>query len=228
MATQVKTIILTIVRHGATDANKQGIAHGSTDTPLNNLGLRQAKAAGQALKDMTFHQAYSSDLQRAHKTCQIILEENQKSAITSANIIQDKLLQERDHGNFEGMKWIDFKPLMDKNFEFKSDCGFNGESTTEFYNRVQEFLKKVTKESVLFDENLPNILIVAHGGSIHQLLPAMFAEIKTEVPENIDLRNGLKKNTAYLIMKMEVSINDFAIASVECEKACNAAHLENL
>ena len=81
-------------------------------------------AAGQALKDMKFHQAYSSDLQRAHKTCQIILEENQKSPITSANIIQDKLLQERDHGNFEGMKWIDFKPLMDKNFEFKSDCGF--------------------------------------------------------------------------------------------------------
>ena len=56
----------------------------------------------------------------------------------------------------------------------------------------------------------------------------MFAEIKTEVPENIDLRNGLKKNTAYLIMKMDVSINDFAVSSVECEKACNAAHLENL
>ena len=99
---------------------------------------------------------------------------------------------------------------------------------TEFYNRVQEFLKKVTKESVLFDETLPNILIVAHGGSIHQLLPAMFAEIRTEVPENIELKNGLKKNTAFLIMKIEVSINDFAIASLECEKACNAAHLENL
>ena len=69
---------------------------------------------------------------------------------------------------------------------------------------------------------------MAHGGTIHDLIPAMFAEIKTEVPENIDLRNGLKKNTAFLIMKMEVSINDFAIASVECEKACNAAHLENL
>ena len=56
----------------------------------------------------------------------------------------------------------------------------------------------------------------------------MFAEIKTEVPENIELRNGLKKNTAFLIMKMEVSINDFTVSSVECEKACNAAHLENL
>ena len=53
MATQVKTIILTIVRHGATDANKQGIAHGSTDTPLNNLGLRQAK--GQLISKHFFH-----------------------------------------------------------------------------------------------------------------------------------------------------------------------------
>ena len=52
------------------------------------------------------------------------MEENQKSSINATNIIQDKLLQERDHGNFEGMKWIDFKPLMDKNFEFKSDSGF--------------------------------------------------------------------------------------------------------
>jgi broad specificity phosphatase PhoE len=60
------------------------------------------KAAGQALKDMTFHQAYSSDLQRAHKTCQIILEENQKSSINATNIIQDKLLQERHMGDFEG------------------------------------------------------------------------------------------------------------------------------
>ena len=43
MSTERKLIILTIVRHGATDSNKQGIAHGSTDTPLNNLGLKQAK-----------------------------------------------------------------------------------------------------------------------------------------------------------------------------------------
>ena len=34
---------MTIVRHGATDSNKQGIAHGSTDTPLNDLGIQQAK-----------------------------------------------------------------------------------------------------------------------------------------------------------------------------------------
>ena len=73
---------------------------------------------------MTFHQAYSSDLQRAHKTCQIILEENQKSPITSANIIQDKLLQERDMGDFEGMKLEEVVKFMDENYQFKPDSGF--------------------------------------------------------------------------------------------------------
>jgi hypothetical protein len=71
-------------------------------------------------------------------------------------------------------------------------------------------------------------LIVAHGGSIHELIPAIFSEIKTEVPKNIDIKNGLRKNTAYVIMKMEISINDFAVTSVECDGAFNTAHLENL
>ena len=82
------------------------------------------KAVGQALKDMTFHQAYSSDLQRAHKTCQIILEENQKSSINAKNIIQDKLLQERDMGDFEGMKLEEVVKFMDENYQFKPDSGF--------------------------------------------------------------------------------------------------------
>ena len=57
MSTQRKTIILTIVRHGATDSNKQGIAHGSTDTPLNDLGIKQAK--GQLISKHFFHLRHS-------------------------------------------------------------------------------------------------------------------------------------------------------------------------
>ena len=113
---------------------------------------------------------------------------------------------------------------------FQSCCfaSKNGESTDEVYNRVVEFLKNLRKQSVLIDEKVPNILIVAHGGSIHELIPAMFAEIKTEVPKNIDIKNGLRKNTAYVIMKMEISINDFAITSVESDGVFNTAHLEHL
>ena len=50
------------------------------------IGIKQAHAVGKVLKDTIFHQAYSSDLKRANKTCQIIMEENQRSSIKSNDI----------------------------------------------------------------------------------------------------------------------------------------------
>merc|ERR1711983_388318 len=93
---------MTIVRHGQTNANKERAIHGWTDTPLNAIGLKQAQAAGKALKDLEFHLAFSSDLQRANKTCQLILEENQASDISAESIKKDKLLRERNFGILEG------------------------------------------------------------------------------------------------------------------------------
>ena len=103
MAGQSKTIILTIVRHGQTDKNKNPILHGwrSDNPPVNSFGKKQAKAAGKALKNVVFDQAYSSDLQRANLTCQLILEENQLSAIGAENIKQDQRIKERKLGESE-------------------------------------------------------------------------------------------------------------------------------
>ena len=62
-----------IVRHGQTDWNNLGLNQGWSDTPLNTLGQFQALKARDALRDVRFDIAYSSPLQRAAKTCQIIL-----------------------------------------------------------------------------------------------------------------------------------------------------------
>ena len=86
MATRSKTLLLTIVRHGQTNANKERLMQGWADIPLNEIGIKQAQAAGKALKEIEFHHAMSSDLQRAFKSCQLILEENQRSAISGENI----------------------------------------------------------------------------------------------------------------------------------------------
>ena len=61
------------VRHGQTDWNNLGLNQGWSDTPLNTLGQFQALRARDRLKDVRFSIAYSSPLQRAAKTCQIIL-----------------------------------------------------------------------------------------------------------------------------------------------------------
>ena len=99
MAGQSKTIILTIVRHGQTDENiNKNQIWRSDNPPVNSFGKKQAQAAGKALKNVTFDQAYSSDLQRANQTCQLILEENQLSAIGAENIKQDQRIKEKQFG----------------------------------------------------------------------------------------------------------------------------------
>ena len=81
---------------------------GHVDNPLNDFGEKQAQAAGKALKNVTFHQAYSSDLKRAFKTCELILEENSASKINSENIVQDERIKEQHFGEFENAKLGDF------------------------------------------------------------------------------------------------------------------------
>ena len=56
---------------------------------------------GKALKNVKFDQAYSSDLQRANITCQLILEENHLFAIGAENIKRDQRINERKLGENE-------------------------------------------------------------------------------------------------------------------------------
>ena len=81
---------------------------GHTDDPLNEFGEKQAQAVGKALQNVTFHQAYSSDLKRTFKTCQLILNENQASEISAEDITQDERIKEQYFGEFENAKINDF------------------------------------------------------------------------------------------------------------------------
>ena len=56
-----------IVRHGETQENRDGIIQGQQDTFLNAIGVEQARMVGEALKDVKFGIAFSSDLSRAVK-----------------------------------------------------------------------------------------------------------------------------------------------------------------
>ena len=229
MATQGKTLILTVVRHGQTDANIQRIVHGWTDTPLNATGLNQAQAAGKALKEIKFHQAFSSDLQRANKTCQLILEENQVSNISPENINQDKLLRERNFGIFEGDSY-DLK-LEDRKEDFAPE---NGESGIDVKSRANQFLKSLGKLCEI-NESIPSILIVSHGGLIRRMLSIIFEELNcsvsanvTNVPDFKESKNARRylKNTCFSRFEVDISNENFAIKAIRCLELCNADHLE--
>lgn len=63
-----------IVRHGETDWNVQLKLQGRSDIPLNATGIEQAEQTGENLKKagISFDKVYSSPLQRAVKTAELI------------------------------------------------------------------------------------------------------------------------------------------------------------
>ncbi|MEW9898565.1 histidine phosphatase family protein [Chitinivorax sp. PXF-14] len=61
-----------LLRHGETDWNRQGLAMGKTDIPLNHQGRRQAEQAARLLGDAGIARIYSSPLARTRETAEIM------------------------------------------------------------------------------------------------------------------------------------------------------------
>lgn len=92
-----------IVRHGETQWNLDGRWQGHEDSPLTDQGIRQARAVGLRLKDLTFTMLYSSDLRRAYHTAKMI------SEVTGHEIVTDYRLRERNLGIFEGLTLLEME-----------------------------------------------------------------------------------------------------------------------
>ncbi|BGP30128.1 hypothetical protein JCM10296v2_001880 [Rhodotorula toruloides] len=97
-----KTVV-TIIRHGETDYNKAGIVQGHLDVPLNVQGLAQAAVTGRwfAQQGVRFEDGWSSDLVRARKTAELILEPQGE---TGVQLRLDDRIRERHLGNLQGKR----------------------------------------------------------------------------------------------------------------------------
>lgn len=101
---------LVIVRHGQTNANAQKLIQGRIDNPLNALGKKQAKKAGQVLKKsgIEFDVVASTPLSRALESAQLVARKlNYKNEI----YIEPQLV-ERDFRPFEMEKIVDVFPII--------------------------------------------------------------------------------------------------------------------
>ena len=88
---------LILVRHGETDYNRDGLALGQGDVPLNETGVRQAAALEFALASEKIAAIYASPLSRTLATAAAIA--NPHSLI----VTPEKRLIEMDIGKIEGM-----------------------------------------------------------------------------------------------------------------------------
>lgn len=156
---------LYIVRHGETEWNKIGRYQGITNVPLNENGIAQAKACGNALKDIHFDRILSSDLSRALVTAETIRGNRQLEIKT------DERLREINFGDWEKLLFTEIEerwPGLINQMYRRPDIVKvpNGESFQEVQDRawsaVSDFLNENNEDET--------ILITCHGGTIRTIL----------------------------------------------------------
>lgn len=96
---QVPYVPFYFVRHGETDHNKRRLLTGQLDIPLNDIGISQARAAGEALQKVRAEIGcvYHSPLGRAMHTAELINESLRRPLFCSPGLI------ERAMGKHEGL-----------------------------------------------------------------------------------------------------------------------------
>src|SRR3989344_2019069 len=85
-----------VVRHGETETNVKGILQGYESSSLTQRGIEQARELSEKFKIVKFDAVYSSDLERAQKTAEIITQEDDLPIKTNNQ------LRERNFGRYEG------------------------------------------------------------------------------------------------------------------------------
>ncbi|MGH7783017.1 MAG: histidine phosphatase family protein, partial [Candidatus Binatia bacterium] len=100
---------IVLLRHGATDWNLQSRCQGSSDRQLNEVGVRQAQQIARHLGNETVQAIYSSNLQRARHTAQLV------SLPHKLPVMVEEDIRELDHGELEGLT---FNEIKEKHAEF--------------------------------------------------------------------------------------------------------------
>ena len=93
---------LVLVRHGQSEWNAKNLFTGWKDPGLTDQGSEEARNAAELIKlrEIEFSAMYTSVLQRAQITGQIILQGIDQTGIP---VIKDQALNERDYGDLAGL-----------------------------------------------------------------------------------------------------------------------------
>jgi len=154
-----------LIRHGQTYGNIEGRFCGHAETDLTPLGIAQAKALGQRLRETPIHAAYASDLSRAHLTAHHALEGR------GLGIVKDAGLREMHYGEWEGRSGSEIRaqqPDLMRDFFRCLVPAPGGEDVATVRNRTAGTLRRIVGA-----HPGQTLVIVSHGNAI----AAMLAEL---------------------------------------------------
>lgn len=182
-----KNVTLYLMRHGETILNKAKRTQGWCDGVLTREGTETAINAALGLSNIEFKAIYSSDLGRAVKTAELVIEENTSSK--NLNLIKTEALREFYFGKYEGgldselykdilshLKVSSFEEVMKMYDSQRQFCNAvatldetnEAEDYETAFNRYTNFIHKITEETS--KKGGGNILLVTHGGIMRLFL----------------------------------------------------------
>ena len=183
--------LLVLVRHGQSDWNLKNLFTGWKDPDLTELGVAEAKAAGQRLKalGLTFDTGFTSDLTRAQNTMRLMLVELGQTALP---VTRNQALNERDYGDLSGLnkdearkKWgEDQVHLWRRSYDVPPP---GGESLKDTVARVLPYYNQEILPAVLRGERT---IVAAHGNSLRALVMVLDRLTPQTIP-SMELATGV-------------------------------------
>jgi probable phosphoglycerate mutase len=134
------------LRHGETESNRLGLIAGSTDVPLNETGIAQARASACRLAASGIDAIWSSPLTRARTTAAHVAE----ALRLPVHVVPQ--IAERNWGELEGTP---------RALRVRGVTPPGGESAEEFHERTLAGIRAIAAS------RLP--LVVAHSGTFRVL-----------------------------------------------------------
>ncbi len=182
---------LVLVRHGQSDWNLKNLFTGWKDPDLTEKGVSEAIAAGKKLNEMgmKFDVAFTSELTRAQRTCQMILDGVGQSDLTT---IRDLALNERDYGDLAGLnkddarkKWGEEQVhIWRRSYDVPPP---GGESLKDTAARTLPYFITDILPRVMAGQN---VLVAAHGNSLRSLVMVLDRLTREEIL-NVNIATGV-------------------------------------
>jgi 2,3-bisphosphoglycerate-dependent phosphoglycerate mutase len=162
---------LVLIRHGQSEWNLKNLFTGWRDPGLTELGVKEAHDAGKRLKadGFRFDAAFTSNLSRAQRTLDIVLDELGQTDIP---ITRNEALNERDYGDLSGLnkdearaKWGEEQVLIwRRSYDVAPP---NGESLRDTLARTLPYYVRTILPELLSGKN---VVVTAHGNSLRALI----------------------------------------------------------
>ena len=185
-----------LLRHGQSVWNAANIFTGWTDVDLSEVGEAEAAQAGEELSHIQIDVIHTSELIRAQRTAEIVMEHNRVSSDVPTHF--DLRLNERHYGALQGLDKDETREkygaeqvhIWRRSYDVPPP---EGESLAMCAERTLPYLT----EAIIPDlEAGKTVLVSAHGNSLRSIVMKIEGLSKEDVP-SLEIPTGVPRSYTY-------------------------------